>query len=94
MSHPDPARARARRVAFGARVRELRRARHLDRRQVAARAGLRLVGYLRLEWGRYFPDLDTAYAVADALGVGIVDLFPGAPGGAAAHSPGTPPAGL
>src|SRR5512135_3388825 len=68
---PDPALFRARRSALGARMRALRRERHLRRRQVAARAGLSPLGYLRLEWGRCFPDLDTAYAVADALGVEI-----------------------
>lgn len=62
-------------------MRALRREHHLRRRQVAARAGLSTLGYLRLEWGRCFPDLDTAYAVADALGVEIAELFPsrGAP---------------
>lgn len=83
--HPQPAAAAqavtpaalelARRVQFGRRLRQLRDRAGYAPDQVAAAAGLDPAGYADLEHGQRLPDLDTTYALADALGVHITELF-------------------
>jgi transcriptional regulator with XRE-family HTH domain len=46
---------------------------------VAAAAGLDRSFYVEVEHARHSISVDRAHAIADALGVDIRDLFPGAP---------------
>ena len=58
----------ARRVAFGRRLRRLREQQGLTQEQLAERAHLDVKTISRLENGRFVPDLDRIYALADGLG--------------------------
>lgn len=69
-SEPDPLAA-----AIGRRIRAFREARGLRLEQVAFSSGLTSKGHLSdLEHGRVIPTVATLRAVADELGVGLVDI--------------------
>jgi transcriptional regulator with XRE-family HTH domain len=69
-SEPDPLAA-----AIGGRIRAFREARGLRLEQVAFESGLTSKGHLSdLEHGRVNPTVATLRAVAEQLGVGVVDL--------------------
>jgi transcriptional regulator with XRE-family HTH domain len=65
----------ARREAVGSRMRELRQQAGLTQAQVAAAASLSRFFYGEVEAGRRTLSLDNVFAVADALGVGVRELF-------------------
>ncbi len=60
---------------FGARVKQLRKARRLTQEQLAERAGLSYKFVGELERGRGNPTLTTLAAISEGLGVGLVDLL-------------------
>ena len=60
----------------GARLKQLRQARRLTQEQLAERAGLSYKFIGELERGRGNPTLTTLGALAEALGVGLIDLLP------------------
>lgn len=76
-----PTRARLARpprdVAFGKRVRELRRASSLTQEGLARELGVSIFTVSRWEQGRSKPDIDGLYRLAHALGVKAADLLPG-----------------
>lgn len=68
------------RGGLGARLRELRLARHLTQEQLAERAGLSYKFIGEVERGRGNPTLTTLGALADALQIYVRDLLPARPG--------------
>ena len=65
----------ARREAVGNRMRELRRRAGLTQTQVADAASLSRFFYLEVEAGHRTLSLDHVFAIADALGVSVHELF-------------------
>lgn len=65
----------ARREALGRRLKELRGAAELSQAQLAQAAGMNRVFYVGVEGGRRNVSLDKVFALADALGVDVGDLF-------------------
>ena len=70
----DPA-VMARRQAFGRRLKDLRNRAGLSQDQLAKTAGINRVFYVGVEGGRRNVSLDKVFALADALGVDVGDLF-------------------
>lgn len=70
------------RIRFGARIRELRSERQLTQEELADRVGVFRTYMSRVETGIANPTLTLIHALADALGVPVVDLFD-APAGTA-----------
>ena len=64
------------RVAFGERVRELRKAKGFTQEAFAHYAGLDRADFGRLERGQRNPTLDSIVELAEALDVDIRELFP------------------
>ena len=62
---------------FGATLREWRQRQHFTQEQLAERAGLSYKFIGEIERGFGNPTLDTIVSLADALGLGIPDLFIG-----------------
>ena len=65
----------ARREAVGNRMRELRKRAGLTQAQVADAASLSRFFYLEVEAGHRTLSLDNLFAIADALGVSVRELF-------------------
>ncbi|MGW2421379.1 helix-turn-helix domain-containing protein [Streptomyces sp. NPDC001709] len=70
----DPA-LLARRQAFGRRLKDLRVRARLSQAQLAEAAGMNRVFYVGVEGGRRNVSLDKVFALADALGVEVGELF-------------------
>ncbi|MEW2493950.1 helix-turn-helix transcriptional regulator [Streptomyces nodosus] len=70
----DPA-LLARRQAFGRRLKDLRVRARLSQAQLAEAAGMNRVFYVGVEGGRRNVSLDKVFALADALGVDVGELF-------------------
>lgn len=70
-----PEDVRARRQAFGQRVRTIRSSVGLTQEQLAERAGFDRKSVNRMENGGYSPSLDRVFVIADALGVDVAELF-------------------
>lgn len=66
---------KARQQQFGSCVKRSRVAAGLSQRKLALMIGSTQSYVWRLETGRINPTLDVLYRVADALGVGVRDLF-------------------
>ena len=64
-----------RRRAFGLRLRELRANANRTQASVAAEAGVDRAFYVNVENGKNNISLDKIFAVADALGVDVAELF-------------------
>jgi transcriptional regulator with XRE-family HTH domain len=64
-----------RRLAFGQVVRARRRALGLSQEKLAERAGCDRQSINRVENAAYSPSLDRVFLLANALGVGLADLF-------------------
>lgn len=62
-------------VNVGQRLRELREARNISMRALAARSGLSANALSMIERGRASPSVSTLYKLADALGVSITAFF-------------------
>jgi transcriptional regulator with XRE-family HTH domain len=62
-------------VNVGERLRELREARNISMRALAARSGLSANALSMIERGRASPSVSTLYKLADALGVSITSFF-------------------
>ena len=62
-------------VNIGERLRELREARNISMRALAARSGLSANALSVIERGRASPSISTMYKLADALGVSITSFF-------------------
>src|SRR6185369_13859853 len=62
-------------VNIGERLRELREARNISMRALAARSGLSANALSMIERGRASPSVGTLYKLADALGVSITSFF-------------------
>ena len=64
-------------MAFALRVRALREAADLTQTAVAATAGMSRPYYAQVESGRHSVSIDRIFAIADALGVPVGELFTG-----------------
>ena len=62
-------------VNIGERLRELREARNISMRALAARSGLSANALSMIERGKTSPSVSTLYKLADALGVAITAFF-------------------
>jgi len=62
-------------VNIGERLRELREARNISMRTLAARSGLSANALSMIERGRASPSVSTLYKLADALGISITTFF-------------------
>ncbi len=62
-------------VNVGERLRELREARNISMRALAARSGLSANALSMIERGKASPSVSTLYKLADALGVSITSFF-------------------
>ncbi|MBN2117240.1 MAG: helix-turn-helix domain-containing protein [Anaerolineales bacterium] len=62
-------------VNVGERLRELREARNISMRALAARSGLSANALSMIERGKASPSVSTLYKLADALGVSITTFF-------------------
>ena len=62
-------------INVGERLRELREARNISMRALAARSGLSANALSMIERGRASPSVSTLYKLADALGVSITSFF-------------------
>ncbi len=62
-------------VNVGERLRELREARNISMRALAARSGLSANALSMIERGRASPSVSTLYKLADALGISITSFF-------------------
>ena len=62
-------------VNVGERLRELREARNISMRTLAARSGLSANALSMIERGKASPSVSTLYKLADALGVSITSFF-------------------
>lgn len=89
MSRPTPPsdRVLARRRELGSQIRRVREHHNLTQQMVCDRSGLDVATYSRIEQGHASPRFDTLVRIADAIGVGEVDLMPDPAAGA-----GDPPA--
>ncbi|MGK5695056.1 helix-turn-helix domain-containing protein [Streptomyces sp. URMC 128] len=65
----------ARRQAFGRRLKDLRNRAGRSQAQLAEAAGMNRVFYVGVEGGRRNVSLDKVFALADALGVDVGELF-------------------
>jgi transcriptional regulator with XRE-family HTH domain len=65
-SNPQP--------ALGAAIRELRTEREATQQEIAQRAGITVAHLSKIERGRTNPTWGTLVALADALGVSMVDI--------------------
>ena len=75
MVRARPATVRRRRRAFGARLREIRLDLGWSQERLAEEATLHRTYVSSVERGQRNLSLDNIYAVADALGVDVSDLF-------------------
>ncbi len=57
-------------------LKTLRKNKRLSQEEVARRAGISLMGYIKIETGAVTPKLDTAYRIAHAIGERIEIVFP------------------
>lgn len=73
----DGDRLQARRVAFAAHVRSLRKAKGWSQETLAERSGLHRTYVSSLERGERNVSLDNLGVIADTLGISISDLFEG-----------------
>ncbi|MFJ9580685.1 helix-turn-helix domain-containing protein [Streptomyces sp. NPDC101191] len=71
----DTAALLARRQAFGRRLKDLRVRAGLSQAQLAESADMNRVFYVGVEGGRRNVSLDKVFALADALGVDVGELF-------------------
>lgn len=78
-----------RREAFGRRLRELRTRMKRSQAEIAEVAGLTRPFYVGVEGGRRNVSLDKVFALADALGVDVGELFHDLNGSIADPKPGT-----
>jgi transcriptional regulator with XRE-family HTH domain len=62
-------------VNIGERLRELREARNISMRALAAKSGLSANALSMIERGRASPSVSTLYKLADALGISITSFF-------------------
>jgi len=62
-------------VNIGERLRDLREARNISMRALAARSGLSANALSMIERGRASPSVSTLYKLADALGISITSFF-------------------
>jgi transcriptional regulator with XRE-family HTH domain len=62
-------------VNIGERLRELREARNISMRALAARSGLSANALSMIERSKASPSVSTLYKLADALGVSITSFF-------------------
>jgi transcriptional regulator with XRE-family HTH domain len=62
-------------VNIGERLRELREARNISMRSLAAKSGLSANALSMIERGKASPSVSTLYKLADALGVSITSFF-------------------
>ncbi len=62
-------------VNIGERLRELREARNISMRTLAARSGLSANALSMIERGKASPSVSTLYKLADALGISITTFF-------------------
>jgi len=62
-------------VNVGERLRELREARNISMRTLAARSGLSANALSMIERGKASPSVSTLYKLADALGISITSFF-------------------
>lgn len=62
-------------VNIGERLRELREARNISMRTLAARSGLSANALSMIERGKASPSVSTLYKLADALGISITSFF-------------------
>ena len=62
-------------ISFGARLRTLRKAKGLSQVQLSKAVGVSQNAISLIERGRGYPTIETADAIAQALGVPIEDLF-------------------
>ena len=62
-------------VNIGERLRELREARNISMRTLAARSGLSANALSVIERGKASPSVSTLYKLADALGISITVFF-------------------
>ena len=62
-------------VNIGERLRELREARNISMRALAARSGLSANALSMIEHGRASPSVSTLYKLSDALGISITSFF-------------------
>ena len=69
---------------FGLRLRQIRRAADITQKELGERAGIDPTLITRYENGAVTPGLNTACALAEALGVTLDDLAPLQPAGDAA----------
>lgn len=72
----EPAGVPEHRIAFGARLRELRVERGLSQEALVERAGLHRTYIGSVERGERNPSLDAIHAFARGLGVDVSELFP------------------
>ena len=62
-------------VDVGARLKELREARNISMRSLAAKSGLSANALSMIERGKTSPSVSTLYKLADALGISITSFF-------------------
>ncbi len=62
-------------MAFGARIQELRKHCHLTQAQLAEIIGIDEKHMSKIECGRHFPSLDLLNKIADALNKSVEDFF-------------------
>lgn len=60
---------------FGQRIRDLRAERGLNQEELAEKVGVFRTYMSRIETGAANPTLTLIYALADALGVSVIELF-------------------
>jgi transcriptional regulator with XRE-family HTH domain len=73
---PPSDRVLARRRELGEQIRRVRIHHNLTQLDVCRRSGLDVATYSRIEQGHASPLFDTLVRIADAIGVGEVDLMP------------------
>lgn len=64
-------------TAFGKRVADIRRSRHLTQEQLAERAGLTPLAIGFIEQGRRWPRITTMHKLAKGLEIPVAELFKG-----------------
>ena len=62
-------------AAFGQQIRHIRRTRAVSQEEIAHRAGIHVTYLSGIERGVRNPSLKNIRAIAQALGVGVADLF-------------------
>lgn len=75
MNSRIPERTDAYQAVFGRHLRQLRRARAASQEEIAHRAGVHVIYLSGIERGVRNPSLKNIRAIAQALGVGVAELF-------------------